>query len=100
MRLIKRRTFIEFGERHSGAKASAMHLARLIEHSEWRSSLDVVQAVSKAKVIGNDRVRFEIGGGSFRAIVAFDWVKQIAFVKFVGTHGEYDRVYAKDVSEF
>jgi mRNA interferase HigB len=100
MRLIKRKTFIEFGERHANAKTSALHLARLIEQAEWRSPFDVAQSVSKSKVVTNDRVRFEISGGNFRAIVAFDWVKQIAFIKFIGTHGEYDRIDATNVSEF
>jgi mRNA interferase HigB len=100
MRLIKRKSLIDFGERHANAKVSALHLARLIEKAEWSSPFDVAQSVSKSKVVSNDRVRFEIGGGNFRAIVAFDWVKQIAFVKFVGTHGEYDRIDAVTVSEF
>jgi mRNA interferase HigB len=100
MRLIKRKSLIDFGERHPTGKASAIHLARLIEQAEWRSPYDVALAASKSKVISPDRVRFEIGGGSLMAIVAFDWVKQIAFVKFLGTHAEYDRVDAANVSEF
>jgi mRNA interferase HigB len=42
----------------------------------------------------------EVAGGQFRAIIAFDWAQQIAFVKFVGTHGAYDRVDAATVSNF
>ena len=100
MRLIKRKTFIDFGERHANAKASVLHLARLIETAAWASPLEVAQSVAKSKVVTNDRLRFEISGGSFRAIVAFDWVKQIAFVKFVGTHAEYDRIDTAMISEF
>jgi mRNA interferase HigB len=100
MRLIKRKTLIDFGEKHANARVSALHLARLIEQSDWTSPLDIAQSVSKSKVVSSDRVRFEIGGGNFRAIVAFDWVKQIAFIKFVGTHNEYDRIDATTVAEF
>ena len=49
-------------------------------------------------MLNGERVRFEIAGGYFRMIVAFDFRRQIAFVKFVGTHTEYDRVDALTVS--
>jgi mRNA interferase HigB len=100
MRLIKRKTLLEFAKKHPSAAVSAQHLVRLIEAAHWASPLEVGQSASKSKVVCADRVRFEIGGGNFRAIVAFDWSKQIAFIKFVGTHGEYDRVDAATVSEF
>ena len=56
-------------------------------------------AFSKAKSVSGDRLRFEIAGGDHRLIVAFD-ARQIAFVKFVGTHAEYDRVDAPSVEMF
>lgn len=55
---------------------------------------------SKAKSVGGDRVRFDIGGGAYRLIVAFNFKRQIAFVKFIGTHAEYDRVDAATVELF
>ena len=61
---------------------------------------DAIQSFSKAKVLSSDRVRFEIEGGNFRLIAAFNFRRQIAFVKFVGTHAEYDRIDALTVSMF
>ncbi|MCJ2015287.1 type II toxin-antitoxin system HigB family toxin [Methylobacterium sp. J-076] len=61
---------------------------------------DIQATFPKAKVLNGDRVRFEIAGGQFRLIVAFDLEKQIAFVKFLGTHAEYDDVDALTVSQF
>jgi mRNA interferase HigB len=57
-------------------------------------------AFSKAKTVTAERVRFDIAGGDYRLICAFDWERQIAFVKFVGSHAEYDRVDATTVSQF
>ncbi|WP_338060461.1 type II toxin-antitoxin system HigB family toxin [Bradyrhizobium valentinum] len=45
-------------------------------------------------------IREQIAGGNFRMIVAFDFVRGIAFVKFIGTHAEYDRIDALTVSLF
>jgi mRNA interferase HigB len=52
----------------------------------------------KAKTLNAERVRFEVAGGSYRLIVAFDFRRQIAYVKFIGTHAEYDAIDALTVS--
>ncbi len=61
---------------------------------------DIVSAYPKAKVLNGDRARFEIQGGHFRLVVAFDFHHQIAFIKFVGTHAEYDKIDALKVARF
>jgi mRNA interferase HigB len=53
----------------------------------------------KSKVLIRDRV-FEIAGGNYRLIAAFDFRRQIAFVKFVGTHAEYHAIDALAVAKF
>lgn len=57
-------------------------------------------AAPTAKVLNRERVRFEVVGGNYRAVVAFDFRRQIAFVKFLGTHAEYDKIDALTVSQF
>ena len=59
-----------------------------------------MHAFPKAKALNGERVRFEIGGGSFRLIAAFKFESGLCFVKFLGTHAEYDRVDALTVSKF
>jgi len=51
-------------------------------------------------VLNSERVRLEIAGGNYRLVAAFDFRRQIAFVKFIGTHAEYDRVDALTGSQF
>ena len=46
----------------------------------------------KAKVLNRDRARFEVAGGNYRLIASFDFRRQIVFVKFIGTHAEYDAI--------
>lgn len=45
-------------------------------------------------------MRFEVTGGDYRLIIAFDLARGIAFVKFIGTHAEYDRIDALTVSKY
>jgi mRNA interferase HigB len=61
---------------------------------------DVRLAAPGAKILNGERVRFEVAGGNFRMIVAFDFRRCIAFIKFIGSHAEYDRIDALTVSQF
>lgn len=98
MRIIARSTLVAFGERHPGARPSLAHWQNVTRAADWANAADVQAAFSKAKALNGERVRFEVAGGDFRMIVAFDFQRAIAFVKFVGTHAEYDRIDALTVS--
>lgn len=100
MRVIARSTLVEFGERHPLAKPSLGHWFRLAKAASWASTHEIASTFSKAKVLNGERVRFEIHGGAYRLVVSFDFERQIAFVKFVGTHAEYDRIDALSVTRF
>jgi mRNA interferase HigB len=100
MRLIARKSLLEFGMAHPNARSSLHYLIGLVEAAHWQSPADVVAQVSKAKQVTGDRFRFEVAGGQFRVIMAFNWSCGIAFVKFVGTHAAYDKVDAATVSQF
>jgi len=61
---------------------------------------DVRAAAPNVKILNGERARFEIAGGNFSLVVAFNFATQIAFVKFVGTHAEYDRIDALTFAQF
>jgi mRNA interferase HigB len=100
MRLIARSTLVAFGGPHPETRASLAHWMSVVRASAWGNVAEVQTAFSKAKALGGDRVRFEVAGGDYRMIVAFDFRRGIAFVKFVGSHAEYDRIDALTVSRF
>jgi mRNA interferase HigB len=100
MRIIARGTLAAFADSHPETRASLAHWARVTKAADWANASEVQQAFSKAKVLNGERVRFEVAGGDCRMIVAFDFRRGIAFVKFVGTHAAYDRIDALTVSMF
>jgi mRNA interferase HigB len=51
-------------------------------------------------VLNRERVRFEVAGRNYRLVAAFDFRRQITFVKFIGTHAEYDKIGALSVSQY
>jgi len=100
MRIIARTTLLKFGEKHPETKPSSERWYRLVKSANWSSMDDVQRTAPKAKVLNRERMRFEVAGGNYRLIVAFDFRRQIAFVKFLGTHAQYDAVNALTVSQF
>ena len=100
MRIIARNTVMAFWERHSATKASLLHWLQVVMAADWQNVGEVQAAFSKAKVLNGERVRFEVAGGDYRLIAAFDFRRSIAFVKFIGTHAEYDRIDALSVNLF
>jgi mRNA interferase HigB len=100
VRIIAWRNLAAFARDHPRASAALHRWARATYGGEWRSTADVVAEFSTAKTVSRDRIRFEIDGGNFRLIVAYNFKRQIAFVKFVGTHAQYDQVDAATVEMF
>jgi len=100
MRLIAQNTLVAFAGRHPQAAASLMHWRRIVKAANWTNVTEVQADFSKAKALNGERVRFEVAGGDFRLVVAFDFHRQIAFVKFVGSHADYDKIDALTVNLF
>jgi mRNA interferase HigB len=100
MRVIARNVLVNFWDRHPEAKVPLERWHKLVKAAQWASTDEVQKAAPKAKVLNRERVRFEVAGGNHRLVAAFDFRRQIAFVKFIGTHAEYDRIDALTVSQF
>lgn len=100
MRVIARSVLIGFCDRHPEARVSVERWYKLAKSAHWGSTDEVQSAAPRAKVLNRERVRFEVAGGNYRLVAAFDFRRQIVFVKFIGTHAEYDRIDALTVSQF
>jgi mRNA interferase HigB len=100
MRIIARNTLVGFWSEHPEARVPLGRWYELVSAAHWRSTDDVQKAAPKAKVLNSERVRFAIAGGDYRLVAAFDFRRQIAFVKFVGAHAEYDRTDALTELQF
>jgi mRNA interferase HigB len=100
MRLIARNVLLAYAELHPETAVSLERWYRLIRAAAWTSMDDVRRTVPKAKVLNRHRARFEVAGGNYRLIASFDFRRQIVFIKFLGTHAEYDAVDALTVAKF
>jgi mRNA interferase HigB len=100
MRLIARSTLVAFWQEHPETRTSLEHWMAVVSKASWRNTNEVKASFAKAKVLNGERVRFEVAGGNYRLIVAFRFDIQIAFIKFIGTHKQYDAIDALTVRAF
>lgn len=100
MRIIARGTLRSFWE-NSPAYADAMtplvEWYRHMEKATYRTPQEVKAELRTASILKGGRVVFNVGGNKYRVILAVDYERQIGFVRFVGTHAQYDQINAETV---
>jgi mRNA interferase HigB len=103
MRIIARRTLREFVEARRGYKDYAALKATLdawfdeVKKARWSSAADVRRSYATASIVSADRVVFNIKGNDYRLVVAVDFEKSIVWIKWIGTHKDYDKIDVKEV---
>ena len=99
MRVIAISTLSRFWAKHPKAKSALVNWHEEVKNSNWLTPADVKAKFVTASILQNKRVVFNIAGNSYRLVVAIDYKRQIVFIKFLGTHAEYDQINAQ-TSEF
>ncbi len=92
MRIVFLERLSEFAKKHADARKSLATWQDVTEKALWKSKQDVLYDFPKAKMIKNNRARFEINHNTYRLIVFINYDAQTVFIRFIGTHNEYDRV--------
>ena len=94
MRIISRKTLRDFYEKHSDAKAPLEAWFHETVAAAWKSPRDIKIRYPSADVLPGNRVVFNIKGNTYRLIVKIHYNTAIVFVRFVGTHADYDKIDA------
>ena len=103
MRVIARRTLREFvatrtGHKDQGALRSALDAwFHEVHNATWRNSAGIKKLYATASMVSADRVVFNIKGNSYRLVVAIDYEKGILWIKWLGTHKDYDQIAVTEV---
>lgn len=97
MRIISRKTLREFWERHPDARKPLEAWYSDVKNSQWKTPIEVKRIYQNASFIANNRIVFNIKGNQYRIVVAVAFKVGIVFIRFVGTHEEYDRIEASRV---
>ena len=94
MRIISRSTLQAFWVRYQDSESSLRAWFAEAREAEWMTPNDVKRDYPTASIIGNNRVVFNIRGNRYRLVVAVHYGRGVVFIRFIGTHAEYDRINA------
>lgn len=97
MRIIARRTLRAFWENHADAEQPLRAWFKFASAVDWTSPAAVKRDYVKASILGDNRVCFNIGGNKYRLVVKINYAYRVIYIRFVGTHAEYDKVDATKV---
>jgi len=92
MRIVALGTLRDFWLHHPEAEVPLRSWYALASRAHWSSPAEVRAAYRTASFVAGNRIVFDIGGNRFRLVVAVHYNRRAMFVRFVGTHAEYDRI--------
>ena len=94
MRIIAKSTLREFWLKHADSEQALKSWYRETEKSEWQNINDIKTEYPSASILANGRIVFNIKDNSYRLIVKINFAYQMIWIRFIGTHAEYDKIDA------
>ena len=97
MRIIALSTLRTFWERHPDAEIPLRAWHALASRANWKTPADIKAAYRNASFVADRRVVFNIKGNDFRLVVAVRYDRGLMYIRFVGSHRQYDKIDAKTI---
>ena len=97
LRVIAKKTLRDFWTRHADSEQQLTAWYRENEKSEFKNLNELKREYPSASILKDNRIVFNIKGNKYRLIVKFNFEYQICWIRFVGTHAEYDKINAIEI---
>lgn len=97
MKIISVKTLRDFWAEYPGAEQPLKSWVNEATKAEWQTPASIKAQYRSASILKNRRVVFNIKGNDYRLIVAIAYQRGWLFVKFIGTHKQYEKIYAETV---
>ena len=96
MRIFTEQALKAYSIRHPESKTALQEWSSIVKKSRWTCFADVKKTFNSVDNVGNQHYVFNLKGNDFRLIVVIKFTIQFVYVRFIGTHKEYDKI--KDCS--
>lgn len=96
-RIVAKKILREFWEKHSDSEQHLKTWYETAKNSRWYSPADIKKTYINASILKNSRVVFNIKGNAYRLVVKFNYDREWAFIRFFGTHADYDKIDADTI---
>ncbi|HSP11351.1 MAG TPA: type II toxin-antitoxin system HigB family toxin, partial [Salegentibacter sp.] len=94
MRIIAKRSLREFWTKYADSEQQLKSWYRETEQTRWENINELKKDFPNASILQDNRIVFNIRGNKYRLIVKFNFEYQIGWIRFIGTHAEYDKINA------
>ncbi len=96
-RIVAKSTLRLFWEKHADSEQHLKTWYYMAKISNWTSPADIKKTYAGASILKDSRVVFNIKGNAYRLVVKFNYERQWAFIRFGGTHEEYNKINANTI---
>ena len=97
MRVISKASLINFWHKHPASRQAFQTWFEDASHAKWKTPQDIKLRYASASFVGANRVVFKIKGNDYRLVVAVAYRFAALYIKFVGTHAQYEAIDAATV---
>jgi mRNA interferase HigB len=97
LRVISKKILRDFWKIHSDCEQQLKSWFREACKSEWKNPNELKNEYPSASILENNRVVFNIKGNNYRLIVKISYEYEMVWIRFIGTHAEYDKINANEI---
>ena len=97
MRVIAKKVLHDFWARHADSEQQLKSWYRETEKATWKNINALKKEYPSASILGDNLIVYNIKGNKYRLIVKFNFNYQICWIRFIGTHAEYDKIDANNI---
>lgn len=97
VRVIAIKTLQDFWKKHPEAELPLRAWYAEAKSAQWEKPSDITRLYRTASVLTNNRIVFNIKGNDYRLVVAINYEYKIVYIRFIGTHKEYDKINSKEI---
>ena len=97
MRELAKRTLRDFWELNPDSEQQLLVWFREASKAEWNNPNEIKAQYTSASILKNSKVVFNICGNKYRLIVEINFARKWVFIRFIGTHSEYDKIDANNI---
>jgi mRNA interferase HigB len=91
------KAFLSRNPAYADAREPVMAWYRQVRSADWATPTDVKRAIRTASILKDGRVVFNVAGNKYRIVVWINFPYRVVYIRFIGTHRQYDRIDAQTV---
>lgn len=97
MRVVAKKVLRDFWEKHEDCEQQLKAWFREAQKAEWENPNQIKTEYPSASILNDNRVVFNIKGNNYRLIVKINYEYEMVWIRFIGTHAEYDKINSNTI---